>query len=114
MTLVSTVPSLQTEATANHPAETTKSFSVNQEITTQPVDSPNRTISANGQALQALFEQSLAESGENGTRKFNWVGENEIQVDGLSGMTLNNFLLKAEALGKKVTYRRSIVFQIED
>ena len=61
-----------------------------------------------------LFEQTLNANDEKALNNVKWVGENEIQVDGLSGMTLHNFLLKVEALGKKVTYRRSTVFTITD
>lgn len=114
MTLVSTVSAIQTEANANNPSVTAEPFSVNMDSVIQPDDNQEKTVNNKETALQELFEQALAETGENGAQKFKWVGENEIQVDGLSGMTLHNFLLKAEALGKKVTYRRSIVFQIED
>lgn len=112
MTLVNTNPTVSSELQYQNPTDTVESFIVNTESVVHPNE--QSVNNENGAALQELFEHTLDERGENVPNKFKWVAENEIHVDGLSSMTLHNFILKAEALGKKVTYRRSIVLTITD
>lgn len=113
MTLVSTIPAATPESALQTNVNESLSLGTETLIHPDPESSPVE-LKAERNALQELFEQTLIEKGENEGNKFKWVGDNEIQVDGLSGLTLHNFLLKAEALGKKITYRRSIVFTITD
>lgn len=112
MTLVSTIPAVPSELQYQNPTDSVESFEVNTESVIHPDEQSVKN--ANSAALQELFQQTLNEKGENVANQFKWVAENEIQVDGLSSMTLHNFILKAEELGKKVTYRRSIVLTISD
>lgn len=116
MTLVSTTPALEPKSkTRGNNTSTTELLTVGKETEIYPDSAvPSEDVKTNRSAIRDLFEQTLTENEEIEGDRFKWVGENEIQVDGLSGMPLHNFVLKAEALGKKVTYRRSIVFTITD
>ena len=63
-------------------------------------------------ALSEMFTNTLSE--KNVSAKSTWTGENEVEVEGLSKMTLHSFILKAEELGKKIKYTRSLTVEITD
>lgn len=65
-------------------------------------------------SLYALMQKTLESKGEYPLEKSEWVGENELVVEGLSEMTLHTFLLKAESLGKKITYTKTLKIKISD
>ena len=67
-----------------------------------------------GQTLAELFDDTLKEKGEYPLTKAQWTGPGELEVEGLSNITLHSFLLKTEALGKKVSYSRNLTVKIED
>lgn len=117
MTLVSTMPSVQTQSEPQNNANP-DSLSVKMNAEYRPdleSHASTRNQGANQDVpLQQLFEETFNEKGEHSIGNLRWVGENEVEVNGLSNMTLHNFILKAEALGKKVTYRRNIVLTITD
>lgn len=64
-------------------------------------------------SLQSLLETTLDEKGE-ANRKTKWLSNNELEIEGLSKMTLHNFVLQAEALGKSVSYKRTLTVSITD
>lgn len=67
-----------------------------------------------GPALQELFNASLQERGDYPLENAKWIEDNVVEVAGLSKMTLHNFILKAEALGKTVRYTRKLTVEITD
>ncbi len=64
--------------------------------------------------MAKLFEKSLKEKGEFDTSNINWLDNHTVEVKGLSGMALQNFVLKAEAHGKCVTYTKQTIIKIEN
>ncbi|MBC6401263.1 MAG: hypothetical protein GDA51_02590 [Ekhidna sp.] len=64
--------------------------------------------------LQEIFEETVRDRGEYPFSKFEWTNDKEVVVDGLSPMILHNFVLKAEKLGKKVSYIRTLKVKITD
>ncbi len=64
--------------------------------------------------LKDLFETTLKSKNEFDQARTKWVQTNEVEVEGLSQMTLHDFVLKAEGLGKKVSYTRSLTVKISD
>ncbi len=60
--------------------------------------------------LKSLFEQVLNERQEE--VHMNWEQDNKLVVDQLSGLTLHNFLLKVEELGKNITFTKKTVIEI--
>jgi len=65
-------------------------------------------------SLQELFDQTVKEKGDYPLAKKEWKGDNELVVDGLSPMTLHSFVSKAEQLGKKISYERTLKVKITD
>ena len=66
-------------------------------------------------SLNQLFENTLIEKGESESLKNgSWISNNEITVQGVSKMALHSFILKAESLGKKIKYTRSLTVEITD
>jgi hypothetical protein len=66
------------------------------------------------ESLETLFHQILEEKGEAETVQIKRSGSGEFDIEGLSNMTLHTFLLKAEALGKNITYTKSLKVKISD
>ena len=65
------------------------------------------------EGLMELFTQVLREKGEDIISELK-VTDNEIELSSLSSMTLHSFILKAEELGKCVTYEKSFRVKITD
>lgn len=65
-------------------------------------------------SLYSLLQKTLESKGEYPLEKSEWSVNNELVVEGLSEMTLHTFLLKAESLGKKITYTKSMKIKISD
>ena len=62
--------------------------------------------------LKELLEEVLEEknvSGEN----LRWLDDQTIEVSGLAPMALHTFILKAEELGKDVTYHKKTIIEIK-
>ena len=68
----------------------------------------------NAPSLYNLLQKTLEDKGEYPLAKSEWSGESELKVEGLSDMTLHSFILKAESLGKKITYSKSLRIKISD
>ncbi|MEO9483936.1 MAG: hypothetical protein ABJG47_10840 [Ekhidna sp.] len=64
--------------------------------------------------LQELFKETVENKGELDALKSRWTADDELMVEGLSQMTLHSFLLKAEELGKNITYTRTLKVEITD
>lgn len=65
-------------------------------------------------SLQDLFRSTVENKGELDALKSHWTTNDELEIEGISDMTFHSFLLKAEALGKKITYTRSFKVEITD
>lgn len=65
-------------------------------------------------SLQTLFEQTVQEKGEAGQLEKSWLSHSELEVNGLSKMTLHSFVMEAEKLGKKITFTRTLQVKISD
>ncbi len=68
---------------------------------------------AESPSLYTLFQKTLESKGYP-VESCEWNDEKELQADNLSSMTLHSFLLKAESLGKKITYSKSLKIKISD
>jgi len=69
---------------------------------------------ANSPELNELFEETLKQKNEYSSSETKWINDNEVQVNGMSDMTLHSFILKAEELGKKITYTKTLKVSISD
>lgn len=65
-------------------------------------------------SLATLFDQTVQQKGEAAQLKRSWVSDSELEVEGLSSMTLHSFVLEAENLGKKITYTKTLQVKISD
>ncbi|MEL6674571.1 MAG: hypothetical protein AAFR61_20340 [Bacteroidota bacterium] len=68
----------------------------------------------NAPELGELFQETLAQKGQADQTNIEWLGPDEVVVEGLSHMTLHSFILKAEALGKSVCYTKTLTVKITD
>lgn len=62
--------------------------------------------------LKTMFENVLIEKRELENCTLNWLDNKTVVTERLSGIALHNFLLKAEQLGKNVTYTKKTVIEI--
>ncbi len=69
---------------------------------------------AESASLGELFQNTVAENGELEALKATWTADDEMEVEGISQMTLNSFILRAEELGKNITYTRTLKVEITD
>lgn len=69
---------------------------------------------ANSSSLSELFDETLANKGEEGKVQQRWVADDEMEVEGLSKSALHSFILEAEELGKKITYTETLRVKISD
>lgn len=65
-------------------------------------------------SLNALFLNTVEDKGELSQLKTELSDNDELEVEGISQMTLHSFLLKAEELGKNITYTRTLKVEITD
>ena len=65
-------------------------------------------------ALQELLEETLRMKGELPKTNLKWISPNRLEVEGASQMTLHSFILKAEQLGKKVKYVKTLTVEFAD
>lgn len=70
-----------------------------------------RLNQANDQELKQKFND-LFERGNNPESNVNWVEDNKVEVEGVSSMSLHNFTLQAEAMGKSVKYYKKTIIEI--
>ena len=64
--------------------------------------------------LEQMLEETIKVKGESDAIQKNWNTEGELEVEGLSDMTLHSFILQAEALGKKISYTKTLKVKISD
>lgn len=61
--------------------------------------------------LKELLKAELQAKGEMHDH-INWIGDLALEADGLSPLALHSFLLKAEAMGKSISYRKKTIIEI--
>ena len=66
-----------------------------------------------GNQLKELFDQVLIEKNE-ATSNLIWVDDETVEVTEVSGHCMHQFALRAEGLGKRVSYEKKIYIKIED
>ncbi|WP_425392429.1 hypothetical protein [Ekhidna sp.] len=64
--------------------------------------------------LEELFMEVVRQKGEMEKLEMNRTSQNEFELEGISQMTLHSFLLKAEELGKTITYTRTLKVEITE
>lgn len=122
MTLIMNAPVEVEESTSQ--VENTNGTILNDELTicidseheqNSPMSEERKAaMRAQSPSLYKLFQKTLESKGEYPLANCEWNGEKELQADNLSSMTLHSFILKAESLGKKITYSRSLKIKISD
>jgi len=65
-------------------------------------------------SLEEMFVETVTQKGESNTLTINRNSERDLEIEGISQMTLHSFLLKAEELGKNITYTRTLKVEITD
>jgi len=65
-------------------------------------------------SLEEMFVETVTQKGESNTLNINRNSERDLEIEGISQMTLHSFLLKAEELGKNITYTRTLKVEITD
>ena len=63
--------------------------------------------------LKDLFDQVMEERSET-TDKIKWIDDETVEVSGVSGACMHQFALRAEELGKEVSYQKKIFIKISD
>jgi hypothetical protein len=86
------------EKKINHPCPTAKVKSMNPSI--------------DSEQLKQLFTTVLEEKNEMNKCNMDWVDDKTVVVDELSGLTLHNFLLRVEELGKNISFTKKTVIEI--
>ena len=86
---------------------------VNEKTSSMPEDL-KRKIRDRSLGLKELFIATVERKGEGKKLQVNRLSDSELEIEGISQMTLHSFLLKAEELGKKITYTRSLKVEITD
>lgn len=70
-----------------------------------------RKVSA---SLEEILRNTVEDKGQLDALKSRWTSDDELEIEGISQMTLHSFLLKAEELGKNITYTRTLKVEITD
>lgn len=70
--------------------------------------------SADNEILKGVLENVMKEKGEYDGSNLNWVDNDTVEVSCLSSLAIHSFVLKAEQLGKDVTYEKRVVIKITD
>ncbi len=69
---------------------------------------------ADAPSLFELFKNTIERKGEGEQVQIKELNTDEFFVEGLSSMTLQSFILKAEELGKNISYTTSLQVKISD
>ncbi len=101
-----------------------KGVSANEELTlrvktvnvhTSPMsDDHKRKPRENAPSLKKIFHETVKNKGELSNVKVTEDTDGAYEVRGLSNLTLHAFILEAEKLGKKVTYKRTLEVSITE
>jgi hypothetical protein len=67
----------------------------------------------NTPSLRELLETTISEGKDLDDLQMNWAGDT-VELQGVSKMALHSFILKAEELGKKITYTKTYQVSITD
>ena len=111
---ISAASKVQNEGSASRKDEMTICVETINEQKSPMSEALKSKVRANADSLKKIFEDTIQEKGEFPLEKAEWKNENEVTVTGLSPMTLHSFVLKAEQLGKKISYERTLKVKITD
>jgi hypothetical protein len=62
--------------------------------------------------LRRMLEEEIQRKGEQGQAEWQWLDDETLEINNLSGLALHSFLLKVEELGKNITYKKKTVIEI--
>ncbi|MCT4623610.1 MAG: hypothetical protein N4A46_08310 [Schleiferiaceae bacterium] len=65
-------------------------------------------------SLTDLFVETLESKGETSLNEVEWKSTNSVELPNISNLSLHSFALKAEALGKKISYEKTLTVKITD
>jgi len=82
---------------------------LNTSITDTPVQARNTSCSE--VELKQKFTEVFQKK-ESDNCNINWLDDGNVEVQGASPMTLHNFTLQAEAMGKQVKYHKKTIIEI--
>ncbi len=79
--------------------------------------SPDKIAAANSdkistEDLKKMFDEVITSKNEKDKLNMNWADDKTLVLDKLSGISLHNFLLKVEELGKNITFTKKTVIEI--
>ncbi len=77
-------------------------------------DDQKKVARAHADSLYALFEKTLKENGEFDLQEISWNNEDELEMEFLSNVALNTFMLKAQELGKNIKYEKVLKVTVAD
>ena len=66
------------------------------------------------ESLENILKRVINEKGEASDVSIQKSASNELEIEGMSKTTLHSFLVKAEELGKSITYTRTLKVEITD
>jgi len=86
-------------------------------ISVNSVFKQNRDGKSEGQNpenLKELFEAVLKEKNEYSSAEITWLDDETVEVSNISGLSLHSFVLRAEELGKNISYQKKTIIKITD
>ena len=77
-------------------------------------ESLKQRVRKGSKSLNEILHEETELKGELKNAKFHPISNTTYKVEGVSESTLHSFILRAEGLGKKITYTRTLEIAIED
>lgn len=121
MSLLINTPSAVSTTTESVAEEQSKSTPQELNIVTKSVithessmsESQKRKARRNAPELKEILKKAISEGKDLDGLEMNWSGDT-VELKGVSKMALHSFILKAEELGKNVTYTKTYKVSITD
>ena len=70
-------------------------------------------VQSENPSVKALFEQMM-DANEASSENLNWIDDQVVEANGFSKRDLHSFILKAESLGKNITYTKQTIISISN
>lgn len=77
-------------------------------------DQKNQEANVQHKDLKKLLENVLKEKGEYEKANLNWIDDETVEVTDLSGLAIHSFVLRAEELGKNISFEKKTIVKITD
>ena len=68
----------------------------------------------NSLSLKEIFKKELQKKGEYDENNVRWIDDETVEVTKVSGLALHSFALRAEEMGKDITYHKKTILKIND